>query len=122
MFSACKTFEFEAGHYLPGYDGACKNKHGHSYVLQVEVVGGPMLYETGMIVDFTILKDVVKKLIVDKFDHSWLNDSFSMPTAENMVRKIVEILDNDRLWPLGVFLQRVRLYETRTSYIEWRRP
>ena len=122
MFSACKTFEFEAGHYLPGYDGACKNKHGHSYVLQVEV-GGPILNDQGMVVDFKILKDVVQKLIVDKYDHAWLNDSFSIPTAENMVRKIVDVLNaKKKIWPLGVFLQRVRLYETRTSYIEWRRP
>ena len=37
-----KKFEFEAGHALYGYDGKCKNIHGHSYKLWVTVIGSPI--------------------------------------------------------------------------------
>ena len=37
-----KQFTFEAGHALYGYDGKCKNLHGHSYKLYVTVTGKPI--------------------------------------------------------------------------------
>ncbi|MDG1792604.1 MAG: 6-carboxytetrahydropterin synthase, partial [Flavobacteriaceae bacterium] len=36
-----KQFNFETGHALYGYDGACRNVHGHSYKLFVTVIGLP---------------------------------------------------------------------------------
>ena len=35
-----KTYSFEAAHHLPNHNGKCKNPHGHSYRLEVEVEGG----------------------------------------------------------------------------------
>ena len=37
-----KKFKFETGHALYGYDGLCKNVHGHSYKLSVTVSGTPI--------------------------------------------------------------------------------
>ena len=37
-----KKFAFETGHALYGYDGKCKNVHGHSYKLSVTVIGQPI--------------------------------------------------------------------------------
>ena len=37
-----KKFDFETGHALYGYDGKCKNIHGHSYKLFVTVQGTPI--------------------------------------------------------------------------------
>ena len=55
-----KQFSFEAGHALYGYDGKCKNVHGHSYQLYVTVIGTPISDTTnvkyGMVIDFGDLK------------------------------------------------------------------
>ena len=69
-----KKFTFEAGHALYGYDGKCKNVHGHSYKLYVTVIGEPIKdkgnVKYGMVIDFSDLKSIVKKEVVDSFDHS----------------------------------------------------
>ena len=55
-----KEFHFETGHALYGYDGLCKNVHGHSYKLAVTVVGSPIVdpsqTKNGMVLDFSDLK------------------------------------------------------------------
>ena len=69
-----KQFSFETGHALYGYDGKCKNVHGHSYRLDVTVIGTPISDNTnvkfGMVIDFGDLKKIVKDEIVDVFDHA----------------------------------------------------
>ena len=69
-----KQFNFETGHALYGYDGKCRNVHGHSYKLSVTVIGRPITDTThvklGMVIDFGDLKKIVKEEIVDKFDHA----------------------------------------------------
>ena len=69
-----KQFNFETGHALYGYDGKCKNVHGHSYKLSVTVSGSPITDNSnvkfGMVIDFSDLKKIVKEEIVDIFDHA----------------------------------------------------
>ena len=69
-----KKFNFETGHALYGYDGKCKNVHGHSYKLSVTVIGQPIADATevkyGMVIDFSDLKKIVTEEIVDVFDHA----------------------------------------------------
>ena len=69
-----KKFTFEAGHALYGYDGKCKNVHGHSYKLYVTVIGIPIKEKDnvkyGMVIDFSDLKSIVKKEVIESFDHS----------------------------------------------------
>ena len=69
-----KQFDFETGHALYGYDGKCKNVHGHSYKLSVTVIGTPIgdasNVKFGMVIDFGDLKKIVLSEIVDKFDHA----------------------------------------------------
>lgn len=124
--SVTKIFEFEAAHRLPDYDGACKNLHGHSYKLEVEVSGYTDKV-TGMIIDFKIFKKIVEDAVLYKYDHSNLNDFFSMPTAENMVVSIAKNLSEiiNFIQPgkpskgfSGMSVVRVRLWETSTSYAE----
>lgn len=121
MLSITKLFEFEACHWLPYYKGACNNLHGHSYKLEVTVQGEP-IEDTenpsyGMIMDFKDLKNIVKEVAVDKYDHSKLNDFFPNPTAEIMVKKIA--VDIMARLPVGVILTSCKLWETSTSYAEW---
>ena len=69
-----KQFNFETGHALFGYDGKCRNVHGHSYKLSVTVIGRPITdtshVKLGMVIDFGDLKRIVKEEIVDQFDHA----------------------------------------------------
>ena len=131
--SITKTLEFEAAHFLPDYPGDCKRLHGHSYKLEVEYgidassnnISSPNeTYEDGMVIDFSIIKKIIKRMIIEILDHQNLNevdsDNFTywMPTAENIVLWIWQRLEF-QLKPTK--LQRVRLWETSTSYAEVRR-
>lgn len=116
MISVTKIIHFEAAHYLPGYNGPCANMHGHTYTLEVEVAGHPD--ESGMVCDFKKIKSIVQEEIISICDHKLLNDSlpFFNPTAENMVQ-----LFADKLRLSGLNVIRIRLWETRDSYAEWRK-
>lgn len=136
-----RLFRFEMAHALWGYDGLCKNIHGHSYVLKITVIGtpieDPLDTKLGMVIDFGDLKRLVNKHIVDVFDHSLIlnekapvekfaeiQDMFDrktwfnfQPTAENLVIHFAGILKAHL--PGNVRLHSVRLYETVNSYAEW---
>ena len=115
-----KEFTFDAAHWLPNYPGLCANLHGHTYRLQIGI-SGKIDPNTGMVYDFAKLKELVQYHITKHLDHICLNECTEpgfpakMPTAENMVD-----------WIVGCFqgkeenLQLVRLWETPTSYAEWR--
>ena len=137
-----KQFSFETGHALYGYDGKCKNVHGHSYKLAVTVIGDPITDETnvklGMVIDFGDLKKIVKQEIVDKFDHATVFNRNTphvelaeelqkrahnvilvdyQPTSENMIQDFAAKIQK-RL-PEHIKLFSLRLQETETSYAEW---
>jgi 6-pyruvoyltetrahydropterin/6-carboxytetrahydropterin synthase len=69
-----KKFNFEMSHALLGYDGLCKNIHGHSYKLRITLFGSIRNEKgdakDGMVMDFHQLKLLVNQKIVDIFDHS----------------------------------------------------
>ena len=117
--SVTKCFGFEAAHHLPDYNGACNRLHGHSYKLQV-TVSGSVDKVSGMVVDFGVLKSVVKEQIVDKYDHQYLNDFFTNPTAENMVQSFFIDLSH-KFSNMGLTLESVKLWETESSFAECRR-
>ena len=137
-----KQFSFETGHALYGYDGKCKNVHGHSYKLSVTVIGKPIVDRSnvkfGMVIDFTDLKKIVKEEIVDQFDHATVFNVASphielakelktrghhvilvdyQPTSENMVIDFAQRIKN-RL-PEGITLFSLKLQETDSSFAEW---
>jgi len=137
-----KQFSFETGHALYGYDGKCKNVHGHSYKLSVTVIGKPILdasnVKFGMVIDFTDLKKIVREEIVDLFDHATVFNKNTphvelakelsnrghhvilvdyQPTSENMVIDFAQKINN-RL-PAEIQLHSLKLQETETSFAEW---
>ena len=137
-----KQFTFETGHALYGYDGKCKNVHGHSYKLSVTVIGTPITDTTnvkyGMVIDFGDLKKIVKEQIVDVFDHATVFNKNTphvelaaelqqrghdvilvdyQPTSENMVIDFAQKIKN--LLPQSISLHSLRLQETETSFAEW---
>ena len=117
--SVTKCFCFEAAHHLPDYEGACNRLHGHSYKMQV-TVSGSVDEMSGMIIDFNVLKSVVNKEVVDKYDHQYLNDFFQNPTAENMVQHIFKRL-SAKFSKMGLVLESIKLWETESSFAECRR-
>lgn len=137
-----KQFTFETGHALFGYDGKCKNVHGHSYKLAVTVIGEPITdrdnVKLGMVIDFGDLKKIVRQEIVDKFDHATVFNKNTphlelaeelqkrghnvilveyQPTSENMISDFAARIES-RL-PKSIDLFSLRLQETDTSYAEW---
>lgn len=137
-----KEFKFETGHALYGYDGLCKNVHGHSYKLAVTILGKPITdpsdVKFGMVMDFSDLKAIVNKLIVKPFDHATvlninsphkeLADAMEkrghkiirvpyQPTSEMMILDFAEKISS--ALPDHLKLQRLILRETETSFAEW---
>jgi len=137
-----KQFSFETGHALYGYDGKCKNVHGHSYKLSVTVIGTPITDNSnvkyGMVIDFGDLKKIVRSEIVDVFDHATVFNKNTphvdlakelesrdhnvilvnyQPTSENMVIDFAEKITK-RL-PANIKLFSLKLQETETSFAEW---
>lgn len=137
-----KQFTFETGHALYGYDGKCKNVHGHSYKLSVTVIGSPITDSSnvkyGMVIDFSDLKKIVKGEIVDVFDHATVFNKNTphvelakelevrghnillvdyQPTSEMMVIDFAEKIKNNL--PQNIQLHALRLQETDSSFAEW---
>ena len=119
MITVTKIFKFDAAHLLPDYVGKCKNLHGHSWRLDVEVaraIKGSAVYTT-MIIDFGDLKKIVNDAVIDKLDHQYINDIVpGPPTAENMVGWIAY-----QLLETGLEVVSLKLWETDTSFATWRR-
>jgi len=123
MLSITKEFTFDAAHQLIDYDGPCSRLHGHTYKLQVSVCRGEedgLVNDDGMVMDFSRLKEIVHEKVISQWDHTNLNEQLSgvNPTAENMVRIIVVLL-GVTLLEERIILNRVRLWETPTSFVEW---
>lgn len=137
-----KHFDFEAAHALPGYDGKCKNIHGHSYQLFVTIIGTPIddknHPKNGMVLDFGDLKKIVNTEIINVYDHSIVLNKNSehldlankiadyshrmvlveyQPTSEMMLVDFAQIIQAKL--PDFVQLHSLKLYETNNSYAEW---
>jgi 6-pyruvoyltetrahydropterin/6-carboxytetrahydropterin synthase len=114
-----KHFEWEASHKLPNEEvyGKCKNLHGHTYKLTVEVKG--KLTDLGWVMNFSELKNIVNELVIDKYDHKHLNDFFDLPTAENILTIIVKDLQHALSTSTDIELYSITLYETSNSYVKW---
>lgn len=136
-----KKFVFDMAHALFGYDGPCKNIHGHTYHLSITLIGQPIQntseVKLGMVIDFTDLKAVVKKHIIDVFDHALvvneeasyaradvLQNEFGkviltpfQPTCENLLLHYVQLIQDK--FPANIQLISARLEETPSSYSEW---
>ena len=109
-----RSFSFEAAHKLPRHPGKCRNLHGHSYRLVV-TVDRPVDSGSGMAIDFSDLKGIVKTEVVDRLDHTYVNDLLENPTAEVMA---VWIWDKLRA-PLAGLVE-IELWETRNCSVVYR--
>ena len=85
-----KEFTFDSAHFLTDYYGKCERMHGHTYRLQVTLEGA--VQSNGLVMDFVVLKRLVKKQVLDKIDHQLINDVIKNPSAERIVVWIWEQL------------------------------
>ncbi len=137
-----KEFTFETAHALHGYDGKCKNIHGHSYKLSVTVIGEPIEDAThvkcGMVIDFGDLKKIVKNEVVDVWDHATILNKNTphlqlakqltelghdivlvdyQPTSEKMIEDFAVRISSKL--PEHMKLHSLKLRETETAFAEW---
>jgi len=141
MIHLTKIFHFEAAHALMGYDGRCRNVHGHSYEMRVTIKGNPIMDsnnpKNGMVMDFGDLKRIVNEEIVDHYDHAFIinhempNDFIEnvknhyeriivlpfQPTTELMLMHFADKIK--RRLPDGIKLVKIFLKETEGSFAEW---
>lgn len=136
-----KVFTIDMAHALFGYDGPCKNIHGHTYHLHVTVSGKINDIEgdpkQGLVIDFSLIKQITSDKVISKYDHAlvlhkdapysihtFLPDHFEkvillpfQPSCENLMMHFRDLISSEL--PKDVSLVKMRLEETPTSYAEW---
>lgn len=136
--------EFDAGHRIPSHKSQCRNLHGHRYAIEITLSGDIIrqegVSENGMVMDFSDVKAIARRAVVDVWDHAFLvyrGDQVildflrtlpehktvimeTVPTAENMAAEAFRILQAEYLDIYGnhLKLERVRLYETPNSWAD----
>jgi 6-pyruvoyltetrahydropterin/6-carboxytetrahydropterin synthase len=143
-----RRLEFDAGHRIPDHKSRCRHLHGHRYALEVTLCGEIIREEgspaNGMVMDFSEVKDLAKRHLVDRWDHAFLVYERdvpvreflaslpghktvildSVPTVENLAEKAFRILDAVYRDNYGnhLLLVRVRLFETPNCWADAVRP
>ena len=131
-FQVTKVIEFSYGHRLLEHDGKCRHLHGHNGLAEIDL-DAQALDKMGMVIDFSVVNEVVKTWIDDNLDHRTLlrqddpltpllqqagEPLFTMdenPTAENIARLIWTAARD-----AGLQVAEVRLWETSTSRAAYR--
>ena len=128
-----KEFRWEMGHRLPEHFGLCKNIHGHSYKMIVEIVGE--LNQNQMVIDYYDVDKIINP-VIEKLDHSFMvnkDDKVVLEFLENMSSKKVVVDFNSTAenicsyllseikkcsLPSNILSVKVRVYETQFDYAE----
>jgi 6-pyruvoyltetrahydropterin/6-carboxytetrahydropterin synthase len=131
-----KEFRWEMGHRLPHHNGLCRNVHGHSYRMIVEVTGD--VDDNGMVIDFFDLNNLIEP-ILEKYDHAflcWENDNAvrdflkkeKMKTVVVSYQSTVENICNDLLDQIHKEMKNtnnnnikgltIKIYETPNAFAE----
>lgn len=136
MISITKKIEFETAHRLSDYNGPCREIHGHTYKLEM-TISGPVQEETDMVLDFKILKKILKSAVLNHLDHALILkdnpenhrilENYSgkitwMSTEPSVERMLLFLADAiSRLLPQPTCLESLQLYETSNSYATWKK-
>lgn len=142
-----RRLEFDAGHRIPDHQSQCRHLHGHRYAIEItlagdviEAAGQP---HNGMVMDFSEVKAIAMREIVEQWDHAflvWRNDEQiaafladlpghktvmldRVPTAENLARIAFDLLDPAYRDTYGnhLRLEQVRIFETPNCWADCRR-
>lgn len=144
MLTITRKLEFDAGHRIPDHNSQCRNLHGHRYTLLITLVGAVIAQEgrsdSGMVMDFSEVKNLAKTHLVDLWDHAFLVyrhdtairqflDSLPdhktvvlehIPTVENLAQAAFDILKDvyQDKYGTGLSLSKITLYETPNCWAE----
>jgi 6-pyruvoyl tetrahydropterin synthase/QueD family protein len=116
--SITKKLVFDSAHYITDHDGKCKNLHGGRYDIEITIQDriDPM---TGFVIDYSLIKNITKNLVINKFDHKTLN----LTCPELSWRSSTEFL-SIVIWEILIEylpnLKKIKIYETETSYCEYK--
>jgi 6-pyruvoyltetrahydropterin/6-carboxytetrahydropterin synthase len=131
-YQVTKVIEFSYGHRLVGHNGKCRFLHGHNGLIEVDL-SAEALDKMGMVIDFSVVSEVVKTWVNDNLDHRMLlhrDDPMTpvlqqagepvfvtdaSPTAENIAALIWSAARK-----AGLQVAEVRLWETSTSRASYR--
>lgn len=121
MYELTVKGHFDAAHALRGYPGECRNLHGHTWDVEVTVMG-EQLDEIEIVYDFKQLKEDLA-VVLEKYDHAYLNDvepfdSLS-PTAENLARIVFDQLE--AIVGKAVSVKEVAVWESPIAKLVYRR-
>lgn len=122
MFELVVNGAFEAAHRLVDYPGKCNRLHGHSWTVELSVVGNK-LNKIGMVADFKTLKTLLME-VLDDMDHQYLNELSQFkeinPTAENLAQYIYNTLKQKEIFDGTVKLNYVKVWESPKSAVIYR--
>lgn len=126
MFELVVNGAFEAAHRLYGYNGKCRNLHGHSWIVELSV-SGTNQDDVGIVVDFKVLKGMLNDLL-DRLDHQFLNDipyfkdNNLNPTAENLSKFIFDTLKENEIFKndSGNTLNYIKVWESPKACVIYR--
>jgi len=136
--------EFDSGHRIPNHNSSCKNLHGHRYAIEVTLKGDIIDQENesdyGMVMDFKDAKELIRKTIVEPWDHAFLVYEKDLevihflnslkghktvildkvPTAENMALIAFNLLKKVfvKTYQKDIIPTRVRLFETPNNWAD----
>jgi len=101
-----REYTFSAAHYIPGHP-KCGVIHGHNYRVRVTLWVQPSAL---IDIDFSEIDDMMKP-ILNKLDHTMLNELLEVPTAEGLCLFIFNELQKKTNKIMGV-----RVWETENSF------
>jgi 6-pyruvoyltetrahydropterin/6-carboxytetrahydropterin synthase len=139
-----RRLEFDAGHRIPNHASQCRHLHGHRYAIEItlagEIVRTAGAAEEGMVMDFSEVKRIAQRVVVEPWDHAFLVHQGDravieflaslpghktvvlpvVPTAENLAAEAFRLLDAAYVDSYGnqLRLERVRLYETPNNWAD----
>ena len=139
-----RRLEFDAGHHIPNHLSRCQHVHGHRYAIEVTLAGDPIAKrgdaQEGMVMDFSIVKEIAQREIVDSWDHAFLAGRADRqvlafletlpghrtvvfeapPTAEHLALTAFGILDRAYRdeYANHLRLERGRIYETPNCWAD----
>ena len=116
MFEVTVRDHIASAHQLHGYDGPCKDMHGHTWKVEM-VIGGDTLDGVGLLTDFKVLKAKLKEVLMP-LDHVVLNDLPAFkdlnPSTENLARHIYRAMKTNCL---SLRLKQVQVWESDTASV-----
>ena len=118
MYKLNVVSKFSSAHQLIGYDGACKNIHGHNWKVRVAIECSKT-DEIGLSIDFGVIKKHLNT-VMDYLDHKFLNDLPEFkeinPTSENIAKFIFEYLEK-LLTTQNCKLSEIEVWESDNSSV-----